>query len=506
MPSAPDKNASARWGWWALAAFLPVFLAAGFARLIDADEGYVLLAAKLVSSGHMPYRDFFFPQGPLTALAYAPVATWHAGRALSALAAATTGALLVAHLRGRVPARIVVFAALAYGANALALAWFPVVKTYALATAALYAAHVLASRAGRGWLRAVLVGALCAATIAGRTYLAVAVPFVLVSLFSAAGSKGRSRLLGATLAMAITGGLFAVPALAAPASALYSTIGYHLSRTGSLNAPVMTGMGSMRQKWDVIQQLLLVLPGERAAALQLLLVGATIAVGGRAGRRSQALRIALSIVAASMLLSPTHVQYLCAIVPFAIEAAALGMPQARTGRRYAVAAIGAAAYAIAAIADVDRFAVTGRDVPGVNGMPDGWRIASVIDTSARISAVAGRSAVLSSWPGYLVESSASPWPGTENHFAFAAGDAVPEASKRRAYHLVSTDDAIGLLRDRKVPVLVLGNWKDEIRSALRDEDAAHAHGYVTCARGQDVAIFALANRCPDGMDERGFLR
>ena len=52
--------------------FIPVFLLqAGFFwfvsqhRLIDADEGYYLLAARLVLQHKTPYLDFFFPQAPL---------------------------------------------------------------------------------------------------------------------------------------------------------------------------------------------------------------------------------------------------------------------------------------------------------------------------------------------------------------------------------------------------------------------------------------------------------
>jgi hypothetical protein len=381
-----------------------------------------------------------------------------------------------------------------------------VVKTYEIATALLYAAHVIASRAGRSLLPAALTGLLCAAAIATRIYMVVAVPFVLATLFFSSKDGPRSRLLVAAIAIFVAGSLLAIPLFLAPESAVFSTIGYHLSRTGSVNAPIVTVADSLRQKWHLVKMLLLVSPGERAAALQLLLAAAAIAVGLRAGRHSAALRIALVILIASMFLSPTHVQYLCVVVPFVIEAAAIGMPPIGTGRRRAVAAVAAAAYVIAAFYDLHRFAVSGWRVPGVNGMPHGWRIASVIDSSKRISAVAGGARVLSSWPGYLVESSALPWPGTENHFAFAAGDGVADANRRLAYHVTSTDDAVGLLRDRKVPVLVLGNWTPELSRALRDRDAFRAQGYRDCTHDQDVAIFALAERCPGRMDERQFLR
>jgi hypothetical protein len=495
MPNASNERPIPGLLACAFVAFAIVFLAFGLVHLIDGDEGYILLAAKLVASGRMPYRDFFFPQGPLAPLAYAPIPTWYAARALSAVAAAATGTLLVANLRSRVSTSVVAVAALAYATNALALAWFPVAKTYALPMAFLYAAHVLASRAGRGWLTAVLTGILCAAAVAGRTYLVVAVPFVMSSLFSA-GAPQRRRLLVGTLAMVVAGGLLAIPLLTAPASALYSTIGYHLVRMDFARPSVATIVEAFEQKRWVVKQLLLIEPGERAPALQLLLIVGAVVAGARSADRRPALRLAAALFVVSMLLSPTQIQYVCFVVPFLIEAAALGMRPIRTGRLRAVAAAAATAYAVTTLMEAHRFALSGDNVPGITEKPENWRIGSVVDASKRLSAVAGDSLVLASWPGYLVESSARPWPGAENNFGFLAGDGIADPKMRRAVHLLSTADAIALVRDRKVPVLVLGNWSDSLKVGLCDRGANRVDGYRAAANDGDVAIFTLAERTP----------
>ncbi|MEN8184892.1 MAG: hypothetical protein ABFS46_20415, partial [Myxococcota bacterium] len=72
-------------------------------RPVDGDEGYYLMAARLVLEGGVPYRDFFFPQMPLLPYVYAAWlellgASWYAGRALSVLLAATLGCLLFRHV------------------------------------------------------------------------------------------------------------------------------------------------------------------------------------------------------------------------------------------------------------------------------------------------------------------------------------------------------------------------------------------------------------------------
>ena len=37
---------------------------------LNQDEGWYLYAARMVSEGYMPYRDFFYTQGPLMPIVY----------------------------------------------------------------------------------------------------------------------------------------------------------------------------------------------------------------------------------------------------------------------------------------------------------------------------------------------------------------------------------------------------------------------------------------------------
>jgi hypothetical protein len=161
-----------------------------------------------------------------------------------------------------------------------------------------------------------------------------------------------------------------------------------------------------------------------------------------------------------------------------------------TRRLRAVAAAAAMAYAVTTAMEVHRYAVSGDNVPGITEKPENWRIASVIEASRRLSAVAGNALVLASWPGYLVESSARPWPGAENNFGFLAGDSIADQETRRAAHLVSTADAIALVRDRKVPVVVLGNWSASLKAGI---GAPRVDGYRAAATFGDVAVFTLAD-------------
>ena len=59
--------------FWALAVFAFVVLGAAAVWMggINQDEGWYLYAANLVAEGQMPYRDFFYTQGPLLPIVYA---------------------------------------------------------------------------------------------------------------------------------------------------------------------------------------------------------------------------------------------------------------------------------------------------------------------------------------------------------------------------------------------------------------------------------------------------
>lgn len=46
------------------AALLATLMRVTLRRLVDGDEGYLLMAARLVAQSHRPYVDFFCPQMP----------------------------------------------------------------------------------------------------------------------------------------------------------------------------------------------------------------------------------------------------------------------------------------------------------------------------------------------------------------------------------------------------------------------------------------------------------
>ena len=105
--------------------------------VVNGDEGWFAVSARLVSQGRLPYRDFSFPQGPAYAYLLAPfvrlVPSLYTARALSVVLTAVSVGLLITtayRVGGKWAARA---SGLALLATIPSLPyWLSITKTYAL--------------------------------------------------------------------------------------------------------------------------------------------------------------------------------------------------------------------------------------------------------------------------------------------------------------------------------------------------------------------------------------
>jgi hypothetical protein len=187
-----------------VAAQAAVFVPLALWRFLDPDEGYYSLAARRVVHGELPYRDFFFPQMPLTPYLYGAWfsvvdTSWYAGRLLSALIAIALGALLYFHLARRHGRTAAAVGVAIYCCSSLVFGWFSTVKALGLATLALFAAYVLVEHvATRRALEWAGIGFLVALAVDTRLMYAATIPaFVWAALRVGSGRARRLSLLAA---------------------------------------------------------------------------------------------------------------------------------------------------------------------------------------------------------------------------------------------------------------------------------------------------------------------
>jgi hypothetical protein len=222
-----------RAGLWGVGAAAVAALAAGlFAWLgvVNGDEGWYVLCARLVAQGKVPYHDFAFTQGPVYLYALAPfvrvVPDLYTARVVSVVFTAAAIGLLIAmarHVGGK-------WAAIAAGAALLATIpalpyWLSITKTYALSCLFLAAILFTLTVVTRPAVRAPVVAALAVGFAETRTTgVALAVLVIAVLVARSPNAKTRSRVLLATAATLLP---FVALVLLAWTRARWGLVDYH---------------------------------------------------------------------------------------------------------------------------------------------------------------------------------------------------------------------------------------------------------------------------------------
>ena len=456
-----------------------VFLPMSIVRLVDADEGAYLIAAKLVMQGKLLYHDFSFPQMPLLPYLYgvwmkAVGTSWYAARLLSALFSIALGIALyrqVARITGQ--ETLAFLATVAFAFTGLILGWYPLVKTYAFATLMLFLAYAILDAPVR-WKY--FVSGLCLGlAVDTRFYLLVVVFTLAVEVVRREPGRAAVRQLGwlvAGLAGALGPNL--VLFLASPDAFIFNVLGHHAIRTAESGA-----IGDFAQKLYAVQVMLGLAGNEGATSLQfgmLLLLNLGLVVSRVRRRRPlpPSVSIAALLLLVSLLPTPVYVQYACIPVPFMIVNAALlvadliGKPGAETitGRRLkGVLALLLAVYVAVSAAEVHRD-VIGRDTPLLRA--DDWRIPTINRVARAIDReiTAANPLVITWWPGYLIESKAKILPGTENHFnLWYSIHLTPDETGR--YKYISSEELAWHIMHHTANVVVLGNWLWDLKPRYR---------------------------------------
>jgi len=220
--------------------------------LLNQDEGWYLYAALETTRGHMPYRDFFFTQGPVLPVVYGWMSPlWSpygvaGGRMLTALLGLFSGAL-AAGLASRAVAREQRMAAgilaLAFTAANVYHSYFTTIpKTYALAACLLLGGYLVLTtveRPGRAWLAAV-AGILLAGAAGTRLSLGA---LLAVTGFWLLGQRRRLGWawfwfgLGGAAGLALVYG----PSLLSAREQFFFANSFHISRDGGRGVLFIAG-------------------------------------------------------------------------------------------------------------------------------------------------------------------------------------------------------------------------------------------------------------------------
>ena len=429
------------------------FIVCGLYRFIDGDEGFYLLASRLVLLHRVPYIDFLYVQMPLLPYVYAGWLkvfgiSWVAARMLAALLSTVLGLLIfveVCRQTRRWQAGLAAVGLYAFCTNIFS--WYPVAKTYSLSMLLLFAAYVIVARLREGsspWLPAA-AGVLFGLSIDTRLYLVAVAP---VFLWWLVGSKPPRLARGLYFIAGIVAGL--LPAIllfaAAPRRFLFNNLGYHALRSG---VGIISAWGQKaRALWYAMFGL-----GDTGLQLTMLALAAcffVIAVKKWRSGAAVSMIIAAVLGVVSILPTPVNSQYWCVCVPFLIMALVgagseyLDNPQSQTAksRTAVLACLLAVVYFGLGAFGAWNHLVTGEYLIGVAGPKDApnWTLPQVRSVSKMIDGLAlPNEEVASFWPGYLFEAQALPFHGFENDFGRVVSDRLT-AEERARYDVISSSE------------------------------------------------------------------
>jgi hypothetical protein len=445
-----------------------LFVRLSLQRLIDGDEGYLLVAARLVSEGQRIYGDFFCPQMPGMPLLYGAYFAifgrdWESARILAALIAAGTGYLLFAHLRRSAGTAWALVGVGLFATTSLVFGWLPIAKTYGLATLFGVAGVYLFERSSpAGALSRAglpLAGALFSMAMQTRLYLGVLLACGALTLWRRHGlSRTFARQLaglagGAAAALVVT-----LPSLVWDLDAfVFGTIRFH----GMREIGQTVFVGDLDQKLQTLR--ILFSPGgtEGVAGLQfailfVLALAARVSPHGPRSTLAGPCWVALFIT--SFLPTPTATQYFCVLVPFMVMDAITFLATLPSRKVVPAVAVLASVYLGLGVSDVKRYTRTGLDVPGI-WVPDRaswWRLSTMRET-ARVIDLQGLDEAATWWPGYFVATRTALSRNLANDFGFRVAPRL-SAEERAKYHVAGADDMAAMIREGHPRLWVQGNW------------------------------------------------
>jgi hypothetical protein len=430
------------------------YLILALTRSVDADEGYFLYSARLVSEHQIPYRDFFYPQMPMVACLWGMIlgllggVGWVKGRLLAAVLAWGCALLfrLLLKKEGAGP-QISLFLFFAYLVSDFGLEWSVTVKTYLPATFFLLSGWCLVPAdlsgliSGRDrvfYLRLFLSGFCVACALLSRLTVAPVILIMAVYLYRLFQldsrpfrSEALTWLIGVILPLLVPTCMY----LLATDSFWFCNWSYHLlvGENDEYNQP-LTRTSMLISRIVNPLWLCMLIP---------VLIRWVVKRGFHA-REPVYLGIIVTFVMAAFLPVRSFQQYYCMVTPWLILLAVPGWKHicpevsvesvrsngSRIGVRLGFFALLLAIVQIGTI--LERWPL-GRDARGEE------QVGHVRKVSRSLDRFLGEDEFfISWWPGYAVETKAHIAPGLENHFGL------------RVEHLMTGyryDEGYPLLRD-----------------------------------------------------------
>ena len=421
----------------------PYFFILSSARIIARDEGFYLMAMRMIREGKEIYSDFFYPQMPFLPYFYEKALyffdiNWNNTRVLTAILATTLGVLIVNTVRRRIGVKPAAAAFVLYGWSNFALAWYSVSQTYLLSTIFLFITYLTLSESKQRNIFIIIAGISFGLAVQSRLFFAGLLPILLLYIFFQEKSFKKILIFIASCLLSATPSILL---LIRDYDVFYfNNLGYHLTRSTNTLAE------NLNNKAKILGVITGFRISEKFAAWQLpLLVYSSLIIGlfvSIKHKLSLAFLLVLGLIILNFLPNPSYVQYFATIIPFAILST-LHINKLVSNRSVltGLALIYLTVYAYDFKEDLFKYTTTGEGVIGINNKENAkhWSINNLKKITDEVNQHCdARKTILSYWPGYTVESKCKIFPGTENHFGVLAASRITAETANR-YKIISKD-------------------------------------------------------------------
>lgn len=479
----------------ALALLLIVFGYLSWERLIAADEGFYLGAAKSWIEGKSLYHDFFFPQMPLTPWVYGIWmevfgTSWKSSRALSAILSAGVGIIVFNHLLqyGKKTAWL---GTLLLCSHSLVFSWYPTSKTFALSVILLLGSTLLIDKSGKDlktnnqFLKFLFGGLLFGLSAETRLFFAGLAPVMIYLVIRSSAAEDRlknifSFVLGSFVAI--------IPCLIVAfqdmQTFLFNNLGYHLLRDDNQLVEIAY------LKFRILRTLLGLrnadqIEGFQFVILMALAIAAQIYISKRGQKISGTFIVAVGLFFINFLPTPTYFQYFSTLIPFMIMAAA---PAIRImSGKYLFLTI--ALYLAFIHQDLRKYLVTGEFVLGIApGNAPNRKVEALEKVGALINKfVPPGTRIVADWPGLLVSNHATYYSGLENQFGKQVAPRLT-LNERAKYKIKTIEETRELVKDPSVDYILMEESERkifiyEVRETIRHfKRLFNLHGVILAQR------------------------
>ena len=442
-------------------------------RFLEGDEGFYLLASRLVLMHRKPYVDFFYTQAPLLPYVYAlwmkcTTLSWISAKLFSALLTTLLGMLLYGHVCRLTRSWMAGLSAVVlFVPCTLVFAWFPVVKTYSLSELFLFSGYLIISRVSAASPRWIIptAGLMLGLSVATRSYLVLLIPLFLWWILHNSDARfGLNSFLGflGGFTVGIIPCLYLL--LCSPDAFFFNNLGYHALRADA-------GLIGMWQEKFVV--ILVSFLGElQGNGIQnSILVVVSLALIFSIRKRKYVPRFAFQVAVAigfiSLLPTPVFPQYFCLCIPFLIVSTVCVandlIAELKSRQERLVAALSCVAllsiYVAASVPDLRKYLITGDGINAVEAAPDkgDWRLERVLEVSRAVELIAGPGETVASFsPGDIFQTRATPLPGLESDFGLPISTKLTSQQRTR-YHILSPVEVEANFAAHRPRVVLLRN-------------------------------------------------